>query len=125
MSFRLQSNAAQISAQLQRRASALVRATAFGIEGDIKTSMAEPKSGHIYGNHQASAPGESPAIDTGQLANSIQTVVEELSATVGTNTEYAPYLEFGTHRMAPRPFMGPAFERAKPEFEKGLKELVK
>lgn len=123
--FTLKSNIGQVSAQLHQRASQLVRKTAFGIEAAIKVSMAEPKSGRQYGLHQASAPGESPAIDTGALVNSIRTEADGLSAVVGVGQEYGVYLEFGTVKMASRPFMGPAFERAEPEFQRGLKELVK
>lgn len=125
MSFRLESKIPQLTAALKTRASELVRRTAFEIEADIKTSMAEPKSGRVYGGHQASAPGEAPAIEAGHLVNSIQTNAEGLSATVGTNAEQAPVLEFGGARILPRPFFGPAFEKAEPEFEKGLKELLK
>lgn len=85
--------------------------------------MAEAKSGHIYGSHQASAPGEAPAIDTGVLVNSIQTEIDGLTAVVGTNQEYAPVLEFGGAKMAPRPFLASAFEAAAPEFEKKLDEV--
>jgi len=35
----------------------------------------------------------------------------EAVAFVGTSVEYAPYLEFGTSRMQPRPFMVPAIAR--------------
>lgn len=125
MSFRLQSNVGAVTAQIEKRAGELVRRTAFGIEAKIKLSMSDSKSGRMYGSHQASAPSEAPAIDTGFLVNSIQTEADGLSAAVGTNAEYALPLEFGTHRMQPRPFFGPAFEAAKPEFEKGLKELMK
>lgn|SRR5262245_1858713 len=130
MTFKLQSKIPTTTALLRKRASALVRRTAFGIEADIKVAMTQPKHGRIYKRtgreHQASAPGEAPAVDYGALINSVQTVMDsDLHATVGTNMEYAPVLEFGGARLAPRPFMGPAFERAEPVFKKGLKELIK
>ena len=46
-----------------------VRKAAFFIEGQIKTSMAAAKHGHQYGAHVASAPGESPAIDSSNLSD--------------------------------------------------------
>ena len=35
-------------------------------------------------------------VDTGRLKNSITSAVEGDSAVIGTNVEYAPYVEFGT-----------------------------
>lgn len=37
---------------------------------------------------------------------------EGLVATVGTNVEYAPYVELGTSKMAAQPFLLPALEAA-------------
>lgn len=35
---------------------------------------------------------------------------DEHAVYVGTNVEYAPYIEMGTSKMAPRPFLKPAVE---------------
>lgn len=35
-------------------------------------------------------------VDTGRLKDSITSAVEDDSAVIGTNVEYAPYVEFGT-----------------------------
>ena len=56
-------------------------------------------------NHVASSPGDSPNTDTGALVRSITTEVKEQSVFVGTTIEYAPWLEFGTINMKPRPFL--------------------
>ena len=42
---------------------------------------------------------------TGRLVRSITHVIEGNKAVVGTNVEYAPYVELGTHKMAARPFL--------------------
>lgn len=49
-------------------------------------------------------------VDTGNLRNSISNKVEmsEKSAYIGTNVEYAPYVELGTRKMAAQPFLTPA-----------------
>ena len=125
MSFSLQSNVGKVSALLERKLEQVVSDTAHNIQGHIRTDMAEEKHGRKYGNHVASAPGESPAIDTGFLANSIQVEADGLTASVGTNAEYAEHLEFGTSRMEPRPFFGPAFEAERPVFEKALADALK
>lgn len=61
--------------------------------------------------HRASAPGDTPAVDSARLRQSIGVQkVGEGHYRVGTNVKYALYLEFGTRGMAARPFMRPALE---------------
>ncbi len=70
---------------------------------------------------EATAKGFCP-VDTGFLRGSIGTNITggalstEISAVVGPTANYAPYVEFGTSRMAPAAFMGPAFDRVAPDF---------
>lgn len=93
-------------------------------EGAVKRKLSGKRSGRIYriGKrgivHQASAPGEPPAVLLGRLRNSITHVVnwdgDNVSGEVGTNVVYAPILEFGGvtwngGRILPRPFMEPTF----------------
>lgn len=56
-----------------------------------------------------------PMVRTGRLRDSITMQMAEdgagLYLDVGTNVEYAPYLEFGTSRMPPYPFLRPALEQ--------------
>lgn len=124
MSFTLKSNIPQLMSDVRARASSLVRDTALEIEVAAKTSMTEPKSGRIYGKHQASAPGQSPAIDEGDLVKSLATEVTDTSAVVGSTDKKSVWLELGTSRIAPRPSLEPASEGVKDEFERGLKELI-
>ena len=50
-------------------------------------------------------------VDTGKLRASITPVIESWAAGyVGTNTHYAPYVEYGTRKMPAQPFLEPAFE---------------
>lgn len=51
-------------------------------------------------------------VDTGRLRNSITHIVDEGTSHViiGTNVEYAPYVELGTRRQKPQPFLKPAAE---------------
>ena len=115
-----------LSDQIRHRAWQVIRKAAFDIEAHAKASMSGPKSGVVYGNHQASAPGEAPAIDTGNLINSLQ--IEEtgdLEMTVSVNAEYAEALEFGTSKMAPRPFMEPATEAVREGFVRAMTTVAK
>jgi phage gpG-like protein len=84
-----------------------------------------PKTGRTYrrGNvvHQASAAGQAPASDTGRLVGGVKMILGERQAQVGTNVVYGPMLEFGTSNMAARPWLLPAFEKAKIGVERELK----
>jgi len=127
---KLTSRLSQLARQMRGRASQIVRETAFSIEGDIKQDMAGPKSGRTYKRgektHTASAPGEAPAMDLGEYANSIQAVpVGEDEWAVGTNHERGPVLEYGGAHIEPRPHIDPAFERAQGEFQERMKEILK
>jgi HK97 gp10 family phage protein len=62
--------------------------------------------------------------DTGYLRDSIiVTEKGEMSAVVGPHTDYEIYVEFGTYKMAARPYLTPAAEGARPAWEAGLREL--
>lgn len=47
---------------------------------------------------------------------------DEHSVYVGTNVYYAPYVEFGTTRMNPRPFLGNSIQAHQSEHEKLFKD---
>ena len=59
--------------------------------------------------YQASAPGEFPAERTGQLRNSNFFVVDGDMVGIGTPLEYGLFLEVGTYKMSPRPWINPTF----------------
>lgn len=114
----------RIARRLPQVARDLALQTALEIESHAKVAMAEGKSGRIYGTHQASAPGEAPGVDTSTLINSITSEMEgPATAIVYTDVEYAPYLEYGTSRMAARPFLTPAVEAVRPAFLGACRDL--
>lgn len=51
-------------------------------------------------------------VDTGRLRNSITHIVDEggKCVVIGTNVEYAPYVELGTRHQKPQPYLKPAAE---------------
>lgn len=75
-----------------------------------------------------SSPGEPPAVVTGQLRASIgHQVVEEDGKVVGyvgvpAAVPYGEYLEFGTSRMQPRPFLNPALGANRAEITEAIRE---
>lgn len=99
-------------------AEAIVKKFAFDVEGNAKAAiMSGPKSGRRYGNHTASAPGEAPATDVGNLVNSIHAKKESRFVwVVGVGAKYGKALEMGTRRMAPRPFLLPALMKVERSF---------
>jgi len=113
----------EIVRKLPEAARAIVTETVLQIEQEIKIGMAMAHNGEWYGSHQASAPGEMPAIDTGALAASIMTDVQKTKGSVYTNAETAELLEYGTVNMEARPYMTPAAEAARPGFMAKLRKL--
>lgn len=63
---------------------------------------------------------------TGQTKKSIGLEITDggLTAEVEPTTEYSPYLEYGTRFMGAQPFVNPAFEEQKTQFESDMKKLV-
>lgn len=66
--------------------------------------------------HVPSLPGHPPNEDTGVLRANIETTQPApLRVEVSSNAPYAVELEFGTSKMAERPYMRPAARRKKKE----------
>lgn len=94
----------------------------------------DKEAGRAFRSHQASAPGESPAIMFGRLRQSIVSEVTRLfpavwETVVGTSIKPAPgqdrsypqILEEGSTNIEPRPMWRPALEQLRSEAD----ELVK
>jgi hypothetical protein len=66
--------------------------------------------------YTASAPGEPPAVQLGDLRKSVKFGVEKEGESVvgyvGTDLIKGPMLEFGTKRMAARPWLRVSFEKS-------------
>jgi len=84
-----------------------VRAATAQADAEIAVMYSHPGTGRFYGNHQASAPGEPPAPDTGMLRarrfQDVAIVGNEVVGRVVVNSAQAAALELGTDRIAPRP----------------------
>ena len=98
----------------------------------IKDIQTGAKSGRIYEKynprrtHRASAPGQSPASDTGNLVrNIIVRQVDIDNVAVESNATYSSFLEFGTSKMLARPFLFPATERSRPKIAQAVFNRVK
>ena len=51
-----------------------------------------------------------PKVQTGRLRSSITHEVEQGQVSIGTNVYYGKYLEFGTSKMPPYPWLFPSVE---------------
>lgn len=98
--------------------------TKAGLAASTKAVQAINKTAaDITADAKSGAP-----VDTGNLKNSIGYDVSssagEVTAEIGPTAEYGHYVEFGTSRMAPQPYLTPAFDRRLPGFEKAMGQLV-
>ncbi|UOF79248.1 phage protein [Caudoviricetes sp.] len=106
-------------------------ALALMAQGEAQKSILRgPKTGRVYkrgkGFHQASAPGEAPANDLGFLANNVKAeMTDDLVASTFSLAPYSVHLEYGTRKMAARPFLRPAVEKVKAQAQGVLNAYIK
>lgn len=100
-------------------------------EESIKSILTGSKSGRVYKRgkgvfHRASAAGEAPASDTGNLVQNI-TIRNNgrLDYDVGSRkgASYGVDLEFGTVKMGARPWLRPAAQIAIDELSENVKTI--
>jgi hypothetical protein len=116
--------------KLEKGVPRFVRKGAAYIEGEIKSSMAEPKHGKAYKRgskvHIASAKGESPAVDSGNYIGSIEQIFpSSLEAVIGTNAAANgfPYPAHLENEME-RPLWEKTAKEALPTLEKILRAEI-
>jgi HK97 gp10 family phage protein len=119
----------------EREARRAIQTTAQKVRSDaIKSISREQSTGIVYQKsnpnrtHVASAPGDPPNTDTGELVRSIIVVNQGQSSKVGTELDKGAWLEFGTVDMAPRPWLMPALRSNErfliDEVEKAIQRAV-
>jgi len=66
-------------------------------------------------------------VDTGRLRNSITHAVEskEQAVYIGTNVEYAAYVELGTSRQTAQPYLKPAASEHSSEYREIVEQAMK
>ena len=91
---------------------------------ELAEETASVARSRIVSGSGASAPGSAPRSKTGRLERSIAVVIKRAkntTALVGTDMLHGRFLELGTGKMEPRPWLMPAFEEAKGTVWGGLK----
>ena len=98
----------------------------------VRSIQQDPKTGIVYQKynprrqHRASAPGQAPASDTGNLVSKIIVKQKSKNVTqVESGADYSKFLEYGTSKMEPRPFLFPAFEKSRNKIVKAVFNRVK
>ena len=110
----------------------VVHATALELRTNIvKGYHSGDKLGETYQlynprrTHQASAPDQPPASDTGRLASSVTYVTRKMRAVVETLVPYGAWLEWGTQTIAPRPHWRVEVKKIRPKLESRLKAVLR
>lgn len=106
---RLAAQLANVGPETGKRAQLVMRKTAKDIEASAKNKV---------------------PVDTGNLKSSIGTSdlrrvgqSGSLQVEIGPTANYGVFVELGTSRMAPQPYMGPAFDLHLPAFQAAVAQL--
>ncbi len=98
-------NIGKAAAAIEKATGAAVREAAMMVEREAKTNT---------------------PVDTGRLRGSIASEEKTpLLFEVGTNVEYAAFIEFGTSKMAAQPYLEPAVESARSKYPDLIKEGIR
>ena len=84
---------------------------ALYMEAQVKSSIA---------GHEA----ETTSVDTGRFLNSVKGTNDETSAVIGTNVEYAEYLEYGTSKITARRHFNNSLDRNKEKIKGFLQREI-
>lgn len=88
VTFDMDNNVGVVKEELASKVPNILEALGIEAEGNAVTEITEME-----------------AVDTGRLRASISHAIDGDDVYIGTNVEYGPYVELGTSKMAPRPFL--------------------
>lgn len=97
----IESHIGEVKAELAQRIPTILEALAIEAEGNAVTEITELG-----------------AVDTGRLRGSITHTTDQDSAYIGTDVEYAQYVELGTYKMAARPFLRNAITKYTDDYKR-------
>ena len=124
----------KVAAQTRKNVATVLRATAARGVGEIVESFrTTPTGGHRGPYRDRSLPGQPPAQQTLQLTRGIAVDDSEadsalkvrLGVKAGQASRYGLYLELGTDKMRPRPYLRPWLTRIWPRLQKSLAGIVR
>ena len=108
VSVKMKNNKDEINAELASKVPKLLEALGIEAEGNAVSEITEME-----------------AVDTGRLRASISHAVDGDDVYIGTNVEYAPYVELGTSKMVPRPFLHDAISKYTDDYKAIIKLHLK
>lgn len=97
----IESHIGEVKEELAHRIPTILEALAIEAEGNAVTEITELG-----------------AVDTGRLRGSITHATDQDSAYIGTDVEYAQYVELGTYKMAARPFLRNAITKYTDDYKR-------
>lgn len=123
---------AAIPAKADKAIAPVLESIAQTIRNNAVTSIQAGASGAPYTRYspkrsgRASAPGQPPHTDTGNLVSHIQVKTTSARSVevgiIGNRAPYGKWLEYGTSNIAPRPWLRPAYKKAKPIIAAKIKD---
>ena len=119
---RLKFHTKQVTEKIEDTANQRMLEAVNVVRNQALETLSGTRSGRTYyvpgtrRSYTASAPGQPPAQATGELRQSVKTAVEveekRLIGLVGSDSKHAAPLEFGTVKMAARPWLRISFEKS-------------
>ena len=124
----------QLTKMLPEKFEQAILKSTITVNNNVKKILTGTRSGHTYTvpatrrQYVASAPMEAPAIRLGDLRQKYNYKVLRHGFNaigyVGNPLKYAPMLEYGTSKMAPRPHLKKAFLESKSQIFKNFQGLL-
>jgi len=122
LSIKFKSNIRNAQLAIDTNAKARMAQAVNEVRNETLNTLTGTRSGRQYKvpgttrTYTASAPGEPPAQRLGELRQSITGRVTgalgQIIGKVGTDKDYGPPLEYGTKKMAARPWLRISFEKS-------------
>ena len=105
--------------QTSVRALSLDLAKAAAVATPVLQLAVEKAAYDIEARAKLAAP-----VDTGALRGSISTEIGQLEAVVGPTVDYAAFVEYGTSRMGPQPYMETAVDEVESNFYAAIDAII-
>ena len=122
----------RVMAEVNRHALRRAHLSVEELDNAAQDVLGQDGSGRVYGKHRASAPGEAPAPNSGNLRTKWRKYIIGAPTTKGmrvtirikSDMPYAGILEKGSANMAPRPYKQRIIDAATPEIQKIYGEAI-